>query len=164
MASCTVFVPDDMGKELKKLEGETRRIIEQTLTAGGKACLPIFEQAIKRGVGRTDRSTGELAGSVGLTDVSVKDDSYNIKGGFHEPRSKQAKAKKYHASKSRHGTKRVADRGYYTVSNAMLANIIEYGKSGQPARPMLAPIESRLEETAQEAMKQAFDTEVSKIL
>ena len=48
-------------------------------------------------------------------------------------------------------------------SNAQLANIIEYGKSGQPAKPFLKPAKSASKKQCIEAMKQAFETEVEKL-
>lgn len=63
----------------------------------------------------TPAPPGELERSLGLTPPLVdRDGNHNIKVGFAEPRS---------------------DGG----SNAMLANIIEYGKNGQPAKPFSNP-------------------------
>ena len=85
------------------------------------------------------RSTGELESSLGLTGVKMdRNGNFNIKVGFSEPRS---------------------DGG----SNAQLANIIEYGKSGQPAKPFLKPAKSASKKQCIEAMKQAFETEVEKL-
>ena len=45
-------------------------------------------------------------------------------------------------------------------SNAKLANILEYGKHGQPAKPFLKPAKSASKNAAIEAMKQQFEKEV----
>ena len=85
------------------------------------------------------RSTGELERSLGMTKVRVdRDGNHNIKIGFAEPR---------------------ADGG----SNAKLANILEYGKHGQPAKPFLKPAKSASKAACEAAMKQRFDEEVSKL-
>ena len=41
-----------------------------------------------------------------------------------------------------------------------LANILEYGKHGQPAKPFLKPAKSASKNAAIEAMKQQFEKEV----
>ena len=77
------------------------------------------------------RSTGELERSIGLSPVKLdRNGNYNIKIGFSEPRS---------------------DGG----SNAKLANIIEYGKHGQPAKPFLKPAKSTTKSACIEKMKQS---------
>jgi hypothetical protein len=48
-------------------------------------------------------------------------------------------------------------------SNAKIANIIEYGKSGQPPKPFLKPARRTSRKACIEAMKQRFDEEVDKI-
>jgi len=61
------------------------------------------------------RSTGELADALGLSPAKQdKDGNFNVKVGFAEPRSNGS-------------------------SNGKIANIIEYGKSGQPPKPFLKP-------------------------
>lgn len=67
----------------------------------------------------SDHPIGQLLASLGTSPVKVVgQDRHNIKVGFAEGR--------------RDG-----------VSNAVLANIIEYGKSNQLARPLLAPTRSQ---------------------
>ena len=48
-------------------------------------------------------------------------------------------------------------------SNAKIANIIEYGKHGQPAKPFLKPAKSATKIACIEKMKQKFQEEVDKI-
>ena len=62
----------------------------------------------------------------------------NIKIGFSEPRS---------------------DGG----SNAKLANILEYGKHGQPAKPFLKPAKSASRAECIRVMKQKLEEEVAKL-
>lgn len=64
--------------------------------------------------------------------------NFNIKVGFSEPRR---------------------DGG----SNAQLANIIEYGKSGSACKAVFEACQICIQEASIEAMKQAFETEVEKL-
>lgn len=85
------------------------------------------------------RSTGELESSFGLSSVRMdKDGNHNIKIGFAEPR-------------------RDGD------SNAKIANILEYGKHGQPAKPFLKPAKSASKSECEAAMKSKFEEEVGRI-
>ena len=64
--------------------------------------------------------------------------NHNIKVGFAEPRS---------------GGK----------SNAKIANILEYGRHGQPAKPFLKPAKTASKAACIEAMRQKFEEEVQKL-
>ncbi len=48
-------------------------------------------------------------------------------------------------------------------SNAKIANILEYGRSGQPPKPFLKPARSQSRSACIEAMKAKFETEVDGI-
>ena len=48
-------------------------------------------------------------------------------------------------------------------SNAMLANIIEYGKSGQPAKPFLKPAQTSSRKACTNAMIRKLEEEVEKL-
>ena len=69
---------------------------------------------------------------------TAKGGNHDIKVGFAEPRS---------------------DGG----SNAKLANIIEYGKHGQPAKPFLKPAKTASRQECIDAMTKALDEEVEKL-
>jgi hypothetical protein len=45
----------------------------------------------------------------------------------------------------------------------MLANIIEYGKQGQPPKPFLKPAKSASRTPAIEAMKRKLEEEINKL-
>ena len=82
------------------------------------------------------RSTGELAQSLGLSPVKLnREGNHDIKVGFAEPRS---------------------DGG----SNAKIANILEYGKHGQPAKPFLKPAKTASKQACIDAMTQKLEEEV----
>ena len=143
MAKAEVKMPDDFLEKLSRLGSRTDEISERVLEAGGEIVLAKTKSnlasVIGSGTAYDSRTTGELERSLGLTPVKVdKNGNHNIKLGFSEPRS---------------------DGG----SNAKIANILEYGKSGQRAKPFLKPAKSASKAAAEDAMKRKFQEEVDKI-
>ena len=143
MARVDVKMPDEFLERMSRLGSNFDAIAETVLEAGGEVVLEKTKSNLSSVIGSgtkyDSRSTGELESSLGLTGVKMdRNENFNIKVGFSEPRS---------------------DGG----SNAQLANIIEYGKSGQPAKPFLKPAKSASKKQCIEAMKQAFETEVEKL-
>lgn len=143
MAKADIQMPEEFLKRLSQLGDKTDKICERVLEAGGEVVLARVKSNLSAVVGSKtqfdSRSTGELERALGLTPVKVdKDGNHNIKIGFAEPRS---------------------DGG----SNAKIANIIEYGKSGQPAKPFLKPAKNASKTAAQDAMIQKFQEEVDKL-
>ena len=143
MAKAQMVMPEDFLKRLSKLEGKTDEITEKVLEAGAKAVLPIFESNLEKVIGKDtkyeSRSTGELQRALGISNVRLgRDGNFNVKIGFAEPRSDGE-------------------------SNAKIANIIEYGKHGQPPKPFLKPTKSKSKKAAELAMKNKFDEEVGKL-
>lgn len=143
MARVDVKMPDEFLERMSRLGSNFDSIAETVLEAGGEVVLEKTKSNLASVIGSgtkyDSRSTGELESSLGLTGVKMdRNGNFNIKVGFSEPRR---------------------DGG----SNAQLANIIEYGKSGQPAKPFLKPAKSASKKQCIEAMKQAFETEVENI-
>ncbi len=143
MARVDVKMPDEFLERMSRLGSNFDSIAEKVLQAGGEVVLAKTQSnlfsVIGSGTKYDSRSTGELESSLGLTSVKMdKNGNFNIKVGFSEPRS---------------------DGG----SNAQLANIIEYGKSGQSAKPFLKPAKSASKKPCVEAMKAAFESEVEKL-
>lgn len=143
MARVDVKMPDEFLERMSRLGSNFDSIAETVLEAGGEVVLEKTKSNLASVIGSgtkyDSRSTGELESSLGLTGVKMdRNGNFNIKVGFSEPRR---------------------DGG----SNAQLANIIEYGKSGQPAKPFLKPAKSASKKQCIEAMKQAFKTEVEKL-
>ena len=143
MARVDVKMPDEFLERMSRLGSNFDAIAETVLEAGGEVVLEKTKSNLASVIGSgtkyDSRSTGELESSLGLTGVKMdRNGNFNIKVGFSEPRR---------------------DGG----SNAQLANIIEYGKSGQPAKPFLKPSKSASKKQCIEAMKQAFETEVEKL-
>ena len=143
MARVDVKMPDEFLERMSRLGSNFDSIAETVLEAGGEVVLEKTKSNLASVIGSgtkyDSRSTGELESSLGLTGVKMdRNGNFNIKVGFSEPRR---------------------DGG----SNAQLANIIEYGKSGQPAKPFLKPAKSASKKQCIEAMKQAFESEVEKL-
>ena len=117
MAKAIVKMPEEFLLKISRLESKTDDIVPKVLEAGGNVVLQKVKSNLQAVIGkatkRRSKSTGELLRSIGLSQARQdRNGDYNVKVGFAEPRS---------------------DGG----SNAKLANILEYGKSGQPARPFL---------------------------
>lgn len=143
MAKGEVKLPEELLTRLSQLGKRSDEIAEKMLEAGGEVVLARVKSNLSGVIGKDTKypseSTGELERSLGLSPVKLsRDGNHNIKVGFSEPRS---------------------DGG----SNAQIANIIEYGKHGQPAKPFLKPAKSASKAACIEAMKQAFEQEVSKL-
>lgn len=136
MAKCTCKLPDELLKKLSRLGSKMDSISEDVLKTGGEIVLDKVKSNLK-GV-LSGGSTGELEASLGLSKVLMdKNGNPNIKVGFSEPR-------------------------FDGKSNAMIANIIEYGKSDQPARPFLKPAKTASRKPCIEAMTKKLEEEIDK--
>ena len=143
MARATYKLPEDFVMKVSSLADKTDEIVPKVLKEGGevvKAKVKTnLEAVIGTGIKEDSRSTGELVRALGVTPASInRDGNYDVKVGFDEPRSDGD-------------------------SNAKIANIIEYGKSGQPAKPFLKPAKSASKNACIEAMKRKLDEEINKI-
>ena len=143
MAKVDIKMPDEFLEKLSKLGTQTDEISERVLEAGGEVVLAKIRSNLSAVVGKDtkvdSRSTGELERSLGMSKARVdRNGNHNIKIGFAEPRS---------------------DGG----SNAKIANILEYGRHGQPAKPFLKPAKSSSKSACEAAMKQKLEEEISKL-
>lgn len=119
MAKCEVRLPDDFAERLSKLGSKTDEIIGKVLQAGGEVVLGKVRSNLDAVL--SGDSTGELSRSLGISKARVnKKGGQDVKIGFAENR--------------RDGK-----------SNAMLVNILEYGKHGQPPKPFLKPAKRQAE-------------------
>lgn len=126
--------------KLAELGSKADEIIPRVLEAGGEVVYQKVKSNLSSVVGADlkfeGRSTGELERSLGLSPVKVDQNGvYNLKIGFSEPRSDG-------------------------ISNAMLANILEYGKHGQPPKPFLKPAKTQCKSACIEAMKNKLESEM----
>ena len=143
MAKATIKMPDELLVKLSRLGAKSDEIAAMVLEAGGQVVFDKVKSNLESVIGSDtkydSRSTGELVESLGLTPAKIdRNGNSNVKIGFSEPRSDGE-------------------------SNAKLANILEYGKHGQPAKPFLKPAKSASKAACEAAMKQKFDEEVSKL-
>lgn len=143
MAKVQVKMPEEFLLRLSRLGDKTDEIIPKVLEAGGEVVEQKVRANLSAVIGRDtkeeSRSTGELLSALGVSPAKIdRDGNYNVKVGFSEPRPDGR-------------------------SNAMIANVLEYGKSGQPAKPFLKPARSAARAPCIEAMKAAFEREVEKL-
>ena len=142
MAKVDVKMPEEFLLKLSRLGSNTDAVAEKVLEAGGQVVLSKVKANLSAVIGSgtkyDSRSTGELEASLGLSPVKAdRDGNHNIKIGFSEPRSDGS-------------------------SNAKIANILEYGKHGQPAKPFLKPAKTSSRAECIRVMTQTLDEEVSK--
>ena len=143
MAKAQMMMPEGFLDRLSKLGNRSDAIAEKVLEAGGEVVLAKVQSNLSSVIGRgtkyDSRSTGELERSIGLSPAKLdRDGNHNVKIGFVDPRSDGD-------------------------SNAKIANILEYGKHGQPAKPFLKPAKRASKSACEEAMKRAFEEEVGKL-
>jgi hypothetical protein len=143
MVKASFKMPDDFLRKVSALEDKTDEIIPRVLEVGGEIVLDKVRNnlsgVIGKGTKSESRSTGQLVNALGLSPARMdREGNFNVKVGFSEPR--------------RDG-----------VSNAKIANIIEYGKHGQPPKPFLKPAKTASRSPALEAMKKKLDEEIEGI-
>ncbi len=143
MAKCQFNMPDDFLLKVSRLAEKTDEIIPKVLEAGGEVVLTKVKSNLQSVVGNNtkleSRSTGQLVSALGVTPAKQdKEGNFNVKVGFDEPRS---------------------DGG----SNAKIANILEYGKSGQPPKPFLKPAKTQSKKSCIDAMKNKLESEIESL-
>ena len=143
MAKAEVKLPEELLNKLSRLGQNTDVVAEKVLRAGGKIVLDKVRDNLESVIGsdtkRKSRSTGELLSSLGLSPVLVnRNGNHDVKIGFAEPRSDGE-------------------------SNAKLANILEYGKSGQPPKPFLQPARTASKKECMRVMEEALKEEIEKL-
>ena len=142
MPKCSYSLPDEFLLKISALADKTDEIVPRVLEAGANVVLQKTKSNLKAVVGKTkykSRATGELVSALGVSPAKLdKNGDYNVKIGFAEPR-----------------------RG--GGSNAKLANILEYGKSGQPPRPFLKPAKSASKNAVIDTMTAKLEEEINNI-
>jgi HK97 gp10 family phage protein len=143
LAKVQIKMPDEFLGKISKLGKHTDEITAKALRSGAEVVLDKFQANLSNSIGTgtkyESRSTGELERSLGITEVKIgRDGNPDIKVGFAEPRSDGE-------------------------SNAKIANIIEYGKHNQPARPFLKPTKSSTRKSCTAAMIKTFEEEIKKL-
>ena len=143
MATADFKLAEEFLLKISRLGSDFDRVADSVLQDGGEVVLAKVRSNLSAVIGSgtkyDSRSTGELEQSLGLSPVKLnREGNHDIKIGFSEPRS---------------------DGG----SNAKLANILEYGKHGQPAKPFLKPAKSASKAECIRVMDQTLKEEVEKL-
>jgi len=143
VAKAAFKMPEDFLLKLSRLGEKTDEIIPKVLEAGGEVVeakvKSNLQSVIGSGTKEESRSTGELISALGVSSARQdKDGNFNVKVGFSDPRTDGK-------------------------SNAMIAGVLEYGKSGQSPKPFLKPAKSASKSACVDAMIAAFEKEVENI-
>ena len=143
MATASYKMPEEFLLKVSTLADKTDEIIPKVLEVGGEVVKAKVKSNLQASIGNStklsSRSTGELVDALGVSPAGVdRNGNYDVKVGFDEPRKDGE-------------------------SNAKIANILEYGKSGQPAKPFLKPAKTASRNACIEAMKRKLDEEIDKI-
>ena len=138
MARVSIQLPTAFMDQLTKIAAKTDTAIPKALEAGGKVVFEKMQANLHGAIGKDtkfkSRSTGKLLSALGVSPVKINDEgNFDVKIGFSEGRS---------------------------VSNAMLANILEYGKHGQPPKPILKPTRASSRKPCIEAMQNVLREEL----
>jgi len=154
MAKCDVKLPEQFLLKCSRLGDKTDSILARVLEAGGAIVLEKVRSNLRAVIGKgtkfPSQSTGELLTSLGLSPVKVdRNGTHNVHVGFNEPRRRQ------YARKGK--------RSYYTATNAMVANVLEHGRHGQPAKPFLKPAKSAARSKCIDTMQAQLEEELNKL-
>lgn len=141
MARCEIKMPEEFLDKLSKLGDKFDGIAPKVLQSGGKVVLSQMKANLESRIGKDtkypSRSKGDLMASLGITPaMQNRNGEWNIRVGIGD-------------SKDRKG-----------VSNALKAQILEYGKSGQKAKPWMKPARRKSRKSAITAMKETLKREL----
>lgn len=136
-------MPEDFIKKISSLGDKTDEVIAKVLEAGAEVVEGEVRNNLETQIGNNtkqrSKSTGQLISALGT--ASVRQDKkgvMNVKIGFSENR--------------RDGKK-----------NAMIATVLEYGKSNQKARPFIKPALRKSKDACINAMIRKLDEEIERI-
>ncbi|MDR1606380.1 MAG: HK97 gp10 family phage protein [Streptococcaceae bacterium] len=143
MAKATFKMPDDFLLKISKLESKTDDILPRVLESGAEVVESRVKANLSAVIGSgtkfSSQSTGELESALGVTKPNQnRNGEWDIKVGFDEPRSDGK-------------------------SNALIANVLEYGKHNQAPKPFLKPAKRQSRKSCIETMKSKLESEVERI-
>lgn len=151
--SIKIKLPDELMNQLNEFDRHTDEIVEKSLIAGAK----IAEEQVRRNLRAvtSGEGSGQLDQALGTSpmDYSKKDDAPNVRVGFAEPRT------------AKNGGTTYGKKGYQ-YTNAMVANILEYGSEqhNQSPKPFMKPAADATKNAAKVEIKRVFDEEANKYL
>ena len=143
MARVQFKMPDEYMEKLSKAGKKIDEISIKAINSGAEIVKSEIQKSLHSVIGKDtkheSKSTGELEHSLGISKpMQDRNGSYNVKVGFSEPRSDGK-------------------------SNAMIANVIEYGKSGQAPKPFLAPARRKSKKPCENRMQEVIKEELDKL-
>lgn len=143
MAKATIKMPEEFLLKVSRLGAKTDEILPRVLEAGAEIVEDKVRSNLAAVIGKDlkeeSRSTGQLLSALGTSGaLQDRNGDFNVKIGFAENRTDGK-------------------------SNAMLANILEYGKHGQPGKPFLKPAKTSTKSACISAMVQKLDEEIDKL-
>lgn len=141
MAKVSFKLPEAFLEKVSRLGSRTDEILPRVLEAGAEVVEAKVRAnliaSIGKGITYESRSTGQLVAALGTSPAKVdRSGNTNVKIGFAEPRG---------------------DGG----SNGKIANILEYGRAGQPAKPFLKPALTASKGPCIEAMAAKLEQEIA---
>lgn len=143
MANMKFTMPEDFIKKISSLGDKTDEVIAKVLEAGAEVVESEVRNNLETQIGNNtkqrSKSTGQLISALGT--ASVRQDKkgvMNVKIGFSENRSDGKK-------------------------NAMIATVLEYGKSNQKARPFIKPALRKSKDACINAMIRKLDEEIERL-
>ena len=139
MAKVKIEMPDEFLNQIADMGNTLDTAVPKALAAGGKVVMEKMKSNLRAAIGLGTkykfRSTGKLAASLGVSPAKLdREGNLDVKVGFSEGRG--------------------------DVSNAMLANLLEYGKHGQPPKPFLKQTKSSSRKPCIEAMQASLKKEL----
>ena len=140
MGKVKIQMPDDFLNQIADMGNALDAAIPKALAAGGKVVMEKMKSNLQAAIGRgtktKSRSTGKLAASLGVSPAKLdRDGNFDVKVGFLEGRG--------------------------DVSNAMLANLLEYGKHEHPPKPCLKQTKSASRKPCIEQMQRVMKEELN---
>lgn len=143
MAKATIKMPEEFLLKVSRLGAKTDEILPRVLEAGAEIVEDKVRSNLTAVIGKDlkekSRSTGQLLSALGTSGaLQDRNGDFNVKIGFAENRTDGK-------------------------SNAMLANILEYGKHGQLAKPFLKLAKTSTKSACISAMVQKLDEEIDKV-
>jgi hypothetical protein len=138
MAKVQIEMPTDFMATLENLGARTDEVMKEVLEAGGEVVKSVVAANLSASLGKGpySRPTGKLASALGVAPPRVNSDGdFDTHVGFAENRSDGE-------------------------VNAKLANILEYGKHNQPARPFIKRAKASAKNACIAAMKSAYEQAV----
>ncbi len=152
MASIEAKLPEDLIRKFERIANKSDDIVDQCLQAGADVAEKYVRNNLRE-VLSAEHKNGELINALGTTTPKTdRNGVRNIKVGFAEPRKDQGGS---------HTTRTGKKRSYYERTNAMIASVLEYGRSNQKARPFMQPAKRQAKRPIAQAMEETFDREVN---